>query len=281
MQFLTSEQKKYYLENGFLIIEDFVPNKICNLLMERAHHLIDQFAPNENKVIFSTIDQQHANQRYFLESGDKIHFFFEQHAFDASGHLKKNKYYAINKIGHALHDLDPVFNCFSRSHKIATLVKDLNVIDALLVQSMYICKQPLIGGEVTCHQDSSFLYAEGEPVIGLWFALEDATLQNGCLWAIPGGHTATLKSRFIRGEQYETRTEIYDHTPFAEEKMIPLPVPAGSLILLHGFLPHMSKENLSQKSRHAYTLHIMSRSNPYARDNWLQRSKDLPFQGFF
>ena len=53
---------------------------------------------------------------------------------------------------------------------------------------MYIFKQPNIGGEVTCHQDSTFLYTEPIDIVGLWFALEDATIENGCLWAIPGGH---------------------------------------------------------------------------------------------
>jgi phytanoyl-CoA hydroxylase len=50
---------------------------------------------------------------------------------------------------------------------------------------MYIFKQPRIGGEVTCHQDSAFLYNDPISIAGLWFALEDATTENGCLWAIP------------------------------------------------------------------------------------------------
>ena len=53
---------------------------------------------------------------------------------------------------------------------------------------MYIFKQPGIGGEVGCHQDATFLYTEPMTVTGFWFAIEDATLENGCLWAAPGGH---------------------------------------------------------------------------------------------
>ena len=70
----------------------------------------------------------------------------------------------------------------------------------LLLQSMYIFKQPNIGGEVTCHQDATFLYTEPLRMVGLWFALEDATIENGCLWVIPGGHRLGLKSRFVRVE---------------------------------------------------------------------------------
>ncbi len=70
---------------------------------------------------------------------------------------------------------------------------ELGIERPLLLQGMYIFKQPRIGGEVTCHQDSTFLYTEPQNIIGLWFALEDATVENGCLWAIPGGHKLGLE----------------------------------------------------------------------------------------
>ena len=63
---------------------------------------------------------------------------------------------------------------------------------------MYIFKQPRIGGEVGCHQDATFLYTDPMTVTGFWFAIEDATLDNGCLWAEPGGHTGPLRQVFKR-----------------------------------------------------------------------------------
>ncbi len=278
---LTAAQKQDFLRNGFLVIRDFVSADICGLLMHQAHNLIEKFEPSEElKTIFSAKDQRHAKNRYFLDSGGKIHFFFEEGALDSQGRLIKEKALSINKIGHALHDLDPVFNCFSRSHKIASLVHDLGINDPLLLQSMYICKQPFIGDEVTCHQDSTYLFVKDKPVTGLWFALEDATLENGCLWAIPGGHQTRLKSRSIRDKNDIVTTEIYDHTPWELEKMIPLEVPRGSVIVLHGLLPHMSKQNISPRSRHAYTLHIISGRHEYPDDNWLQKSNERPWRGF-
>src|SRR5205807_9349677 len=117
------------------------------------------------------------------------------------GTLRQSKEESINKIGHALHDLDPVFDAFSRSSPIKQLLFDLGLSNPLLLQSMYIFKQPNIGGEVTCHQDATFLYTEPLRMVGLWFALEDATIENGCLWAIPGGHKLGLKSRFVRVQE--------------------------------------------------------------------------------
>lgn len=136
-------------------------------------------------------------------------------------------------------------------------------------------------GEVTCHQDQTYLYTEKQPVVGFWFALEDATLENGCLWAIPGGHHIPLKARSIRRKDDRVTTEVYDNTPWPLDKMIPLAVPRGSLIVLHGLLPHMSQENVSSRSRHAYTLHVISGDDNYPEDNWLKRPSHMPLKGFF
>lgn len=277
---LNQQQTKQFEQDGFLILENFITPAQCDLLMQRASHLIDVFNPDEVKVMFSTTNPVHAKQRYFLDSGEHIHFFFEEGALDEQGQLTCDKSRAINKIGHALHELDPVFNCFSRQHKIACLLHDLNVADPRLVQSMYICKQPHIGGEVICHQDSTYIHTETQPVIGLWFALEDATIENGCLWALPGGHHTALKSRFIRDDDDNIRTETYDAKPFATDHMQPLPVKKGSVIVLHGLLPHRSAANHSAHSRHAYALHVISGKDTYLSSNWLRRRDHQPFHGF-
>lgn len=277
---LTSAQKNHFQETGSLIIPNFMPEETCDSLIERMQLLIENFDPGIYKTVFSTKDQRHAKDMYFMESGDKIRFFFEENAFNEQGDLKFEKSRCINKVGHALHELDPVFHSFSHSPLLAKLVDDIGISNPLLVQSMYICKQPFIGGEVTCHQDSTYLYAEEKPVLGLWFALQDATLENGCLWSIPGAHKTPLKSRMRRDKNNKISVDIYDKNPWPLDQMVPLPVSRGSVILLHGLLPHMSKENKSSRSRHAYTLHVVSGDSTYADDNWLQPSKELPFKGF-
>jgi phytanoyl-CoA hydroxylase len=274
---ISKEQLDQYNDAGFLVLEGFVDESACDQLRARAEELVQEFDPREVVSVFSTHEQNRLTDDYFLTSGDKIRCFYEEGAFNDDGTLKYEKEKSINKIGHALHDLDPVFDRFSRSPNVKQLAAALGFAEALLLQSMYIFKQPNIGGEVTCHQDSTFLYTEPVDIVGLWFALEDATIENGCLWAIPGGHRSGLKSRWVRtpeGMKFET----FDAEPWPEEKLVPLEVGKGSLVLLHGLLPHRSFENRSSRSRHAYTLHLIKPDAHYPADNWLQRS--LPLRGF-
>jgi phytanoyl-CoA hydroxylase len=278
---LTAEHIQKYQTNGFLVVDEFANESECDALRERAEQLVHEFEPAEVVSIFTTHEQSRIADDYFMTSGDKIRFFFEEKAFLTDGTLKQRKERSINKIGHALHDLDPVFDRFSRSEKVKEVANAIGFAESYLVQSMYIFKQPNIGGEVSCHQDSTFIYTEPTDIVGLWFALEDATIENGCLWAIPGGHKHGLKSRWVRSP-IDARMvfEVYDPEPWPEHELVPLEVRKGSLILLNGLLPHRSFENKSLRSRHAYTLHLIHADANYPADNWLQRSDNLPFAGF-
>jgi phytanoyl-CoA hydroxylase len=276
---LNPQQLADYKRTGFLVLADFVSDAACDRLRRRAEGLVHDFDPQGIASIFSTREQNRLANDYFLESAGKIHFFFEEDAFLPDGTLKQSKEKSINKIGHALHDLDPDFNEFSRTPAIKLLAEDLGLATPLLLQSMYIFKQPRIGGEVGCHQDSTFLYTEPQNIIGLWFALEDATLENGCLWTIPGGHKLGLKQRWRRGPE-GMYFETFDSEPWPEHQLVPLEVTKGSLIVLHGLSPHKSLANRSSRSRHAYTLHLIDANSHYAWDNWLQRPVDLPLRGF-
>jgi len=277
---ISEHQIAQYMDTGFLVLEDFASEGDCDRLRERAKELVQRFDPAEVVSIFTTREQNRIADEYFLTSGDKIRFFFEENAFNDDGTLRYEKEQSINKIGHALHDLDPVFDRFSRNQNVKELATALGFKDPLLLQSMYIFKQPNIGGEVTCHQDSTFLYSEPMDIVGLWFALEDATIENGCLWAIPGGHRRGLKSRWVRSPDGGMEFETYDNEPWPENELVPLEVKKGSLILLHGLLPHRSFENRSPQSRHAYTLHLIHAGAKYPGDNWLQRSATMPLRGF-
>ena len=163
------------------------------------------------------------------------------------------------------------------------LTASVGFADPLLVQSMYIFKAPHIGGEVACHQDATFLWTEPNTVVGFWVALQDATIENGCLWAQPGGHLGPLRRRFVQDPVTDARFDELDPTPLPAPggpELVPLEAPAGTLVVLHGLLPHWSDVNRSEHSRHAYAVHVVDGTAHYPADNWLQRRTDLPLRGF-
>jgi len=277
---LSEAQRQGYDRDGFLILPGFKPAAEIAALRRRAGEIVAEFDPAESRAIFTTRDQGRRTDHWFLDSGDKVRCFFEEEAFDDTGALRQAKALSINKIGHALHDLDPVFCAFSRDPRLAALAADLGLAEPLLWQSMYIFKPPGIGGEVRWHQDATFFATDPITVTTFWFALEDADRSNGCLFVAPGGHRGPLREVFVR-EGDATRIETLDATPWPEgDTAVPLEVAAGTLVAFHGRLPHCSAANRSPLSRHAFTLHVTDGRAAYSQRNWLQRGAALPVRGF-
>lgn len=301
---LDDRQISRYHDDGYLVIEDFLDADTRAALKERALDMVDTWDPTGEAAnsVFTTDEQHRTSTDEFLASASGIWCFFEEGAFDADGTINRPRRLSINKIGHAMHDLDPVFEAATYSPDLAEVASDIGLADALALQTMYIFKQPGIGGEVNCHQDATFLYTDPMSVTGFWFAIEDATIENGCLWAAPGHHRGPLRQVFERTERALshdpsaeapsvegtdlddgpglTRFSQLDATPLPspDDGLVPLEVPAGTLVILHGLLPHWSDVNRSPISRHAFTVHCISAAADYPAWNWLQRPADMPLR---
>lgn len=276
---LTGDQKDHYQKQGYLVLENAITAKDIEQLKAAALEIVDNFDINSNRSVFKTSDRDSGRDDYFFNSAENIHCFLEEDALDKGGNLLKPARLAINKIGHAMHDLNPSFKAFCSLPLFGRVLRDIGYQDPLLWQTMYIFKQPHIGGEVRWHHDGSYLISEPASVTGIWIAIEDANRDNGCLWVQPGGHRSPLREIYqVDWSQRKGVLSKLDNTPWpTTDEAVAVEVPSGSVVIFHDHMPHFSSQNLSERSRHAFTLHVAEKSSRWSDKNWLQR----PALGYF
>ena len=262
------------VESGFCVMENMVSPQDVAKLKKRAEDITAN-ADLSKAGIFTTDDQKRHSDEYFIRSAHNISCFWEEGA-----DRTKKKYAEINKIGHALHYQDPVFEHFARDSRFGDFGKALGLENPVIAQSMFIFKRPYIGGAVDSHCDSTFLFTEPNSCFAFWFALEDCSEENGCLWVAPGSHKEAVTRRFTY-EQSSGQVHFKGDDPVLKpEQFQPVCCPKGSLVVMHGGLHHLSKQNTSEDPRPAFVIHLVDEKAQWDKENWIQPSMAHPFIRF-
>lgn len=272
-----------FRERGYATVADFLSRDEVEQLLDEMTSIAESANDEQETSVFATGEKQTGDD-YFINSGDKIRFFYEKDAFGPDGQLLRSKSCSLNKVGHALHWLNGAFRRVTFGARMQELVQRVTDFQVPVVpQSMFIYKNPGIGGEVVPHQDASFLYTTPRiQLLGVWIALEDATLENGCLWFLPGSHRDSdgqPTRRFVRNPSGQPALVFTNPvTEYEHDDFVAAPVTKGTLVLIHGLVVHKSEPNRSTRPRPAYTFHVIeSKDTTWAPDNWLQPSAQLPF----
>ena len=162
--------------------------------------------------------------------------------------------------------------CIHFPHKLSPLLRELTrlpaVVDVLtgvigpnvkLMQSMLFIKAPGKPGQ-SWHQDESHIPTRDRSLTAVWIALDDATVENGCLWVIPGSHRAGVLHpvRDQRDPRFDPTPEAYGFE-HGDDHAVPVELPAGAALVFSGYLLHRSfPNNHPHRLRRALVNHYMS-----------------------
>ncbi len=219
--------------------------------------------------------EAYVHEPYFQQSDSKVHIFFEK----LNGQLK------LNRLGHGFHQQEKyhaIQKFIYQNPYLIRLLKAMEYRHPTCLLSSYIPKLPKkIGSLVKPHQESTFAHTTPTSCSVMWLALEDATIDNACMWGILGSNQYPLKylSKVYRQQRRRDYVKIndVDIPPFSAQNKLytPLEVRAGDALYFHGNFVHCSPVNTSHQSRKAMTFQfIESDATEYSGFNWIEKPDD-------
>ncbi|MCJ8328406.1 MAG: phytanoyl-CoA dioxygenase family protein [Lentisphaeria bacterium] len=162
---------------------------------------------------------------------------------------------------HQPHHVSPVMEKFAKHEKICGILSQITAAhlphwdgSVKCMQSMLFIKPPEFQGQAW-HQDEIYIGTRDRSLVGAWIAIDDATIENGCLMVLPGSH----KSGYLYPQRDHENPDEFDFAPesygFDESEEIPVEVKAGALVFFNGYLLHRSRKNLSNDYRKVLVNH--------------------------
>jgi len=165
---------------------------------------------------------------------------------------------------HQPHYISPVVDKYVRHPQICGVLSQITAAhlpfwdgSVKCMQSMLFVKPPGFQGQAW-HQDEIYIPTRDRSLVGAWIALDDATLENGCLWVVPGSH----KTGYLYPQQAHDKKDEWDFAPesfgFDESQKVPVVVKAGTVVFFNGYLLHCSYKNKSTTYRRVLVNHYMN-----------------------
>ena len=222
---LTPEAVSSHEEKGFLVVKDLLSPDEVEELREDATRLCRGKYDSENlKPVPDEMPDEEAISQYLC-----IH---QPH------HISD---FMKNAVAH---------------HGVASVLSQLIAPNVKCMQSMLFIKPPRFPGQAW-HQDEVYIPTRDRSLTGAWMALDDATVENGCLWALPGSHrTGYLYSQRKHDNplEFDGALESYG---FEDKNEVPVECATGDVVFFNGYLLHRSRKNRSTRFRRVLVNHYM------------------------
>ncbi len=149
----------------------------------------------------------------------------------------------------------PRFREFAADQRLVEMVQQLIGPDVSVFFSQVFMKPPEVGGPKPIHQDNFYFGPDcDDATLTAWIALDDATIENGCLY-YADRHQEKVTPHIAPPDQ-PYNLQIPDEVA-ADYRMTPAPVPRGGVSFHHGNTPHQSSSNRSSSPRRAVALHYL------------------------
>jgi hypothetical protein len=225
---LTSQQIEQYRTDGFLIFPELFSQEEVQRLLRRLEEYVEETRPKIDGLAFQV--------EPVVQKGVAV---------------AESKMAAFRKV-EGLARLDSLYRDFSRHPRLLDILTSLLGPDIKLFRDALMMKPAHHGSAKPYHQDSAYWTIDPPDLASVWMALDDATLENGCMRVLPGSHTwGVMEHKHL--EDYQVEEDKLDRT-----KEVAVPLRAGGCLVFHSLLLHATSPNESDRSRRAMITSYMS-----------------------
>jgi phytanoyl-CoA hydroxylase len=245
---ISQENVTFYEDYGYLVADNMLSqNEIAELRKETAS--------------------------IFRGERGQIEGLHEVNSADSDADILK-KYVAI----HFPHKISPVIKNYLFHNSVVDTLTKIVSPNVKCMQSMLFVKAPGKAGQAW-HQDEYYIPTRDKSLIGVWIAIDDATIENGCLWIIPGSHKPSYMMNRVENTSSEyADTDTIDVSNYPQDHLVPVEVKSGAIVFFNGYVLHSSKRNKTTDCfRTALVNHYMSAESmlPWDQDGKHDSTSDL------
>jgi phytanoyl-CoA hydroxylase len=224
---LEPEQRRSWDERGYVLVPGFAGPDVCESMLDRVVEITRRAAARE--PVDGALVMAEAKQLPSARQPEQ----------------QVSKVFRLHR--------DPTFARFAHDDRVLDIVCDLLGPDVDVFLSQFIFKNPGAYGQ-PWHQDSYYFPFAPDHQVGVWLAVTEATVANGCLWVLPGSHREPVHEHVPdrRPDSQHGYVEIVDHDMYGA---VPVLMDAGDLLVFDSHLMHRSTDNTSGGIRAAMVYH--------------------------
>lgn len=251
LRHLSAEEAERYETDGFIAVENVLSADQVEGVKVALRELVEKYGPNreladlkpgESKGNYGGVRIMKKNDSFMfqLESG-------QEPAVDDPAAMELQ----VRKFMNFQNEADIFKDILGPGSKIQEIVSELISDEALLYQNQALIKPPKIGSTKPWHQDNAYFSVKPlDSVCGVWIAIDEATVQNGCMHMLRGQHKAGA-FRHEHKRDCEINVRKLDLST-----LTPVPLKPGGALFFSGMVPHETPPNRSDHRRRALQFHF-------------------------